>query len=147
MCGECNWPEEKKQIRNIEIDECFSVRTSNLLRQRGVKYVNELTKVSVKTIVMEWKGFGKKSLNEVREVLSQLGLSLKGEVVDANIKVAILYDFPKILKEIQNQVNQACSQFDEACAQLKYLDFRLNQIREDSEKTRKIDSFKDGQKQ
>jgi len=54
----------------------FSVRTYNCLKKANVLTIGELTQIS-ETDLMNIRNFGKKSLNEVKEKLSQLGLALK----------------------------------------------------------------------
>ncbi len=54
----------------------FSVRTYNCLKKANVLTINELVQMS-EADLMAIRNFGKKSLTEVREKLSQLGLGLK----------------------------------------------------------------------
>ncbi|GAB4463562.1 MAG: DNA-directed RNA polymerase subunit alpha [Armatimonadaceae bacterium] len=54
----------------------FSVRTYNCLKKANILTVGELTQIS-EVDLMNIRNFGKKSLTEVKEKLSQMGLSLK----------------------------------------------------------------------
>lgn len=54
----------------------FSVRTYNCLKKANVLTIGELAQIS-ETDLMNIRNFGKKSLTEVKEKLSQLGLALK----------------------------------------------------------------------
>jgi len=53
----------------------ISVRTSYGLRNADIKYVGELVQCS-EVELLEIKNFGRKSLNEVKTILAEMGLSL-----------------------------------------------------------------------
>ena len=53
----------------------ISVRTSYGLRNADIKYVGELVQCTDDEL-LEIKNFGRKSLNEVKGILADLGLSL-----------------------------------------------------------------------
>jgi DNA-directed RNA polymerase subunit alpha len=53
----------------------ISVRTSYGLRNADIKYVGELVQCTEEEL-LEIKNFGRKSLNEVKGILADLGLSL-----------------------------------------------------------------------
>ncbi|MFN8390915.1 MAG: DNA-directed RNA polymerase subunit alpha [Bdellovibrionota bacterium] len=58
------------------IDELeLSVRSSNCLENADIKYIGELVQRS-ETEMLRTKNFGRKSLNEIKEILSEMGLSL-----------------------------------------------------------------------
>jgi DNA-directed RNA polymerase subunit alpha len=61
-------------VRIEELD--FSVRTYNCLKKANVLTIGELIQISEQDL-MNIRNFGRKSLNEVKDKLSQLGLSLK----------------------------------------------------------------------
>ncbi len=63
-----------QDARIEELD--FSVRTYNCLKKASVLTIGELAQISENDL-MNIRNFGKKSLNEVKEKLSQLGLALK----------------------------------------------------------------------
>jgi DNA-directed RNA polymerase subunit alpha len=63
---------------NVRIEELdFSVRTYNCLKKANILTIPELTQYS-ESDLMQIRNFGRKSLTEVREKLTQLGTTLKG---------------------------------------------------------------------
>ncbi|MGA1191564.1 MAG: DNA-directed RNA polymerase subunit alpha [Bdellovibrionota bacterium] len=71
--------EPKKQLnenlfRRIEEIE-LSVRSANCLENADIKYIGELVQRS-EAEMLRTKNFGRKSLNEIKEILSGMGLSL-----------------------------------------------------------------------
>ncbi len=63
---------------NVRIEELdFSVRTYNCLKKANILTIPELTQYT-ESDLMQIRNFGRKSLTEVREKLSQLGTTLKG---------------------------------------------------------------------
>lgn len=63
---------------NVRIEELdFSVRTYNCLKKANILTIPELVQYTENDL-MQIRNFGKKSLTEVREKLSQLGLTLRG---------------------------------------------------------------------
>ncbi|MHB9023714.1 MAG: DNA-directed RNA polymerase subunit alpha [Armatimonadota bacterium] len=65
-------PGAEKEIKDMD----FSVRTFNCLRKVGIATVGELIGYS-EAELMAIKNFGRKSLNEVKEKLNEMGLSLR----------------------------------------------------------------------
>ena len=66
------------QAPDARIEELdFSVRTYNCLKKANILTIGDLVQITENDL-MQIRNFGKKSLIEVREKLSQLGLSLKG---------------------------------------------------------------------
>lgn len=58
------------------IDELeLSVRSSNCLENANIKYIGELVQKS-EAEMLRTKNFGRKSLNEIKEILAEMGLSL-----------------------------------------------------------------------
>jgi DNA-directed RNA polymerase subunit alpha len=58
------------------IDELeLSVRSANCLENADIKYIGELVQKS-EAEMLRTKNFGRKSLNEIKEILSEMGLSL-----------------------------------------------------------------------
>lgn len=58
------------------VDELeLSVRSANCLKNADIKYIGELVQKS-EGEMLKTKNFGRKSLNEIREMLSEMGLSL-----------------------------------------------------------------------
>jgi DNA-directed RNA polymerase alpha subunit len=71
-------PDQKSPERNLsrrvnELD--LSVRSSSMLRRKGIQYVGDLIKLT-ESELMKTKNFGKKSLSEIKEQLKGMGLSL-----------------------------------------------------------------------
>jgi len=76
---------EGKQEENVESNDDitikdleFSVRSRNCLEIGNIKTLGQLADVSIDEL-MQIKNFGKKSLTEIREKLSQYGLKLKDD--------------------------------------------------------------------
>jgi len=58
------------------IDELeLSVRSSNCFRNAGIRYLWELVQ-KTEPEMLKTKNFGRKSLNEIKEILAEMGLSL-----------------------------------------------------------------------
>jgi DNA-directed RNA polymerase subunit alpha len=66
-----------RRIEEIEL----SVRSANCLENADIKYIGELVQRSEHEM-LRTKNFGRKSLNEIKEILSEMGLSL-GMKIDA----------------------------------------------------------------
>ncbi len=58
----------------------LSVRSSNCLREAGIKIIADLVK-KTEDEMLSFKNFGKKSLTEIKELLMGMGLTL-GMLVD-----------------------------------------------------------------
>jgi len=79
--------EQAKLNENLwkSVDELeLSVRSANCLQNADIKYIGELVQRS-ESEMLKTKNFGKKSLEEVQEVLDKLGLSLGMEVPDRGV--------------------------------------------------------------
>jgi DNA-directed RNA polymerase subunit alpha len=58
------------------IDELeLSVRSANCLENADIKYIGELVQ-RTEAEMLRTKNFGRKSLNEIKEILNEMGLSL-----------------------------------------------------------------------
>ncbi|MFC1591537.1 DNA-directed RNA polymerase subunit alpha [Thermodesulfobacteriota bacterium] len=71
-------PEKPKFNENLyrNIDELeLSVRSSNCLRNANIRYIWELVG-RTEAEMLKTKNFGRKSLNEIKEILTEMGLSL-----------------------------------------------------------------------
>ena len=69
--------QELSNVPEIKIEEMdFSQRTFNCLRRAGLLTLRHLAVVT-ETDLIGIRGFGKKSLNEVRDKLAEHGLALK----------------------------------------------------------------------
>jgi DNA-directed RNA polymerase subunit alpha len=53
----------------------LSVRSANCLKNANIRYIGELV-VKSEAEMLKTKNFGRKSLNEIKEILSEMGLSL-----------------------------------------------------------------------
>ncbi len=60
-----------KRVDELEL----SVRSANCLQNAGIEYIWQLVEKS-EAEMLKTKNFGRKSLNEIKEILSELGLSL-----------------------------------------------------------------------
>lgn len=82
--GPADYEEEEQYEGDVEvrapdarIEELdFSVRTYNCLKKANIVSIGELVQISEQDL-MNIRNFGRKSLNEVKDKLAQLGLSLK----------------------------------------------------------------------
>ena len=61
-------------MRSVEELE-LSVRSANCLQNANIKYIYELVQ-RTEAEMLKTKNFGRKSLNEIKEILSEMGLSL-----------------------------------------------------------------------
>lgn len=60
-----------KSVEELEL----SVRSSNCLQNANIKYIGELVQ-RTESEMLKTKNFGRKSLKEIKEILSEMGLSL-----------------------------------------------------------------------
>ena len=61
---------------NRKVDELeLSVRSANCLQNANIRYIGELC-IKTEGDMLRTKNFGRKSLNEIKEILSEMGLSL-----------------------------------------------------------------------
>lgn len=76
--------EESKDSRSPALNENLfrsvddlelSVRSANCLKNANIRYIGELV-VRSEAEMLKTKNFGRKSLNEIKEILSEMGLSL-----------------------------------------------------------------------
>ncbi len=81
-----------RRIEEIEL----SVRSANCLENADIKYIGELVQ-KTEAEMLRTKNFGRKSLNEIKEILAEMGLSLGMK----------LEDFParKDLEQLKEQVD------------------------------------------
>ena len=64
----------KQNINELEL----SVRASNCLKAANIKTIGELAQ-KTEANMLKYRNFGKKSLNEIRGILSKMGLDFKGK--------------------------------------------------------------------
>jgi len=76
--------EEEKEMKSPQLNENLfrsvddlelSVRSANCLKNANIRYIGELVCKS-EAEMLKTKNFGRKSLNEIKEILSNMGLSL-----------------------------------------------------------------------
>jgi DNA-directed RNA polymerase subunit alpha len=68
--------EEIKKLLNMNINEIeLSVRAANCVAAANIKTIGELVQKS-EPEMLKYRNFGKKSLNEIKEILTNMGLSL-----------------------------------------------------------------------
>jgi len=61
---------------NRRVDELeLSVRSANCLANANIRYIGELVQ-KTEAEILKTKNFGRKSLNEIKEILAEMGLSL-----------------------------------------------------------------------
>lgn len=82
--------EEKKEeeinknlLRSVDELE-LSVRAYNCLKNANIKTISELVQKS-ETEMLKTKNFGRKSLNEIKEILAEMGLTLGMKLKDAQL--------------------------------------------------------------
>src|SRR5487761_1672226 len=78
--SEAGTPEKLSVIRNENLDRSveeleLSVRSYNCLKNANITSIRELVQ-KTEPEMLKTKNFGRKSLNEIKEILSQMGLSL-----------------------------------------------------------------------
>lgn len=74
---------EKLKLPISELE--LSVRSSNCLRQENIKTIADLVK-KTEGEMLEFKNFGKKSLNEIKELLAGMGLGLGMQIDPKKLK-------------------------------------------------------------
>jgi DNA-directed RNA polymerase subunit alpha len=78
-----------KKLLNMSVNEIeLSVRAANCLNNANITTVGQLA-MKTEAEMLKYRNFGKKSLNEIKEKLASLGLSL-GQNIDPT-----LLDAPK----------------------------------------------------
>jgi len=78
--GEGQLPENLAEYLNRSVDELeLSVRSANCLKNAGIRTIRDLVQKSEKDM-LETKNFGRKSLNEIKDILRPMGLSLGMEI-------------------------------------------------------------------
>jgi DNA-directed RNA polymerase subunit alpha len=69
-------PEIKNENLNRSVEELeLSVRSYNCLKNANIQTIGELVQ-KTEAEMLKTKNFGRKSLNEIKEILSSMGLSL-----------------------------------------------------------------------
>ena len=74
--GDDRKPEIKNENLNRSVEELeLSVRSYNCLKNANIQTIGELVQ-KTEAEMLKTKNFGRKSLNEIKEILSSMGLSL-----------------------------------------------------------------------
>ena len=71
------WPNRLKKVEELEL----SVRSANCLKNDNIIYIGDLVQKS-ESEMLRTPNFGRKSLNEIKEVLQQMELNLGMSVPD-----------------------------------------------------------------
>lgn len=73
-----------QKLLNMPINEIeLSVRSHNCIQSANIQTIGDLARRS-ETEMLKYRNFGKKSLDEIKGILSSLGLSLGMDIPDAN---------------------------------------------------------------
>ena len=73
---------KQNEYLNKRVDELeLSVRSANCLQNANIKYIGELVQ-KTESEMLKTKNFGRKSLNEIREILTEMGLNLGMKISD-----------------------------------------------------------------
>src|SRR5205085_4944204 len=81
--GDDRKPEIRNENLNRSVEELeLSVRSYNCLKNANIQTIGELVQ-KTEAEMLKTKNFGRKSLNEIKEILAQMGLSL-GMKIDEN---------------------------------------------------------------
>ncbi|MEX0879840.1 MAG: DNA-directed RNA polymerase subunit alpha [Thermoanaerobaculia bacterium] len=79
-------PENLAEYLNKSVDELeLSVRSANCLKNAGIRTIRDLVQRTEKDM-LETKNFGRKSLNEIKDILRPMGLSLGMEIEPAEVR-------------------------------------------------------------
>ena len=74
--GDAMKPEIRNENLNRSVEELeLSVRSYNCLKNANIQTIGELVQ-KTEAEMLKTKNFGRKSLNEIKEILSNMGLSL-----------------------------------------------------------------------
>jgi DNA-directed RNA polymerase subunit alpha len=84
--GDGELPENLAEYLNKSVDELeLSVRSANCLKNAGIRTIRDLVQRTEKDM-LETKNFGRKSLNEIKDILRPMGLSLGMELEPVEAK-------------------------------------------------------------
>jgi len=76
QAADASKPEIRNENLNRSVEELeLSVRSYNCLKNANIQTIGELVQKS-EAEMLKTKNFGRKSLNEIKEILSNMGLSL-----------------------------------------------------------------------
>jgi DNA-directed RNA polymerase subunit alpha len=84
--GEGELPENLAEYLNKSVDELeLSVRSANCLKNAGIRTIRDLVQRTEKDM-LETKNFGRKSLNEIKDILRPMGLNLGMDIEPAEVR-------------------------------------------------------------
>jgi DNA-directed RNA polymerase subunit alpha len=84
--GDGELPENLAEYLNKSVDELeLSVRSANCLKNAGIRTIRDLVQRTEKDM-LETKNFGRKSLNEIKDILRPMGLSLGMEIEPVEVR-------------------------------------------------------------
>lgn len=97
-----------KDILLVPVDEvAFTIRTSNCLATENIKYIGDLVQ-RTETELRKIPNFGKKSLDEVKEVLASYNLSLGMEVAEwPPVGMELTYMTNEVAQSVKHSLNYA----------------------------------------
>ena len=84
-----------KRVEELEL----SVRSANCLQNANIKYIGELVQKS-ESEMLKTKNFGRKSLNEIKEILTEMGLGLGMKIEGWQPPIGIEEPPPPPIEEI-----------------------------------------------
>jgi hypothetical protein len=96
--------EEKKRVHYSET--IFSVRGRRAFQDLGVEYLDEMAEHSVVDL-KRLRSIGKVTIQEIRKVLGQHGLCLRGDIlVSSEDERKILTEIPDLLRKFWGQLTE-----------------------------------------
>ncbi len=98
-----------KDILLVPVDALeFTIRTTNCLATENIKYVGDLVQ-RTEVELFRIPGFGKKSLDEVKEVLANYNLSLNTKMLEWPVPLGMEPSqiTPSVTQSVRNSLNYA----------------------------------------
>jgi len=83
-----------KRVEELEL----SVRSANCLQNANIKYIGELVQ-KTESEMLRTKNFGRKSLNEIKEILTEMGLGLGMKIEGWNMPAGAASEEPAPMPE------------------------------------------------
>ena len=116
----------------------LSVRAQNCLQQMGISNVSTLLKTTAGSL-RHFRGFGEKTIKEIRERLAFHGLCLEGDIlVQSASGIAMVHEIPKLLDNISVQSDDLMSKLKDINILIdRIIVMESNKIRD----SRKIPNF------
>ena len=96
---------------NKSVDELeLSVRSSNCLKNAGIRTIRELVQKTEKDM-LETKNFGRKSLNEIKDILRPMGLSLGMELEPAKRRASRVMQHNRAGRKLRRTTSHRLAMF------------------------------------